>query len=199
MITNKFMATESERTILDTAKELFWNFGIQKVTVKEICKEAGVSKMTFYRAFRNKEEVAALVVDEFIDKIEHDYEAVLVQSIGFPEKVQQLIGLEYKYSSKMSKALLKDLYQREKKGLALKLEKSQERLMKLIEIHFKEAQDEGWINPDLSMDFILYMLNELNHKVEDEKLLMMYTHPSKLIMDLTNFFFYGIANKDVQG
>ncbi len=32
--------------ILSTGKDLFWKFGFRRVTIEEICKEAGISKMT---------------------------------------------------------------------------------------------------------------------------------------------------------
>jgi len=35
--------------IIDTSKKLFWKYGIKRVTIEEICREAGVSKMTFYK------------------------------------------------------------------------------------------------------------------------------------------------------
>ena len=44
--------------ILNTARQLFWKHGIRRVSVEEVCREAGVSKMTFYRSFPNKIELA---------------------------------------------------------------------------------------------------------------------------------------------
>jgi len=40
--------------ILHTGKELFWKFGFKRVTIEELCKEAGISKMTYYKYFTNK-------------------------------------------------------------------------------------------------------------------------------------------------
>ena len=46
-----------QKQILETSKELFWKFGFKRVTIEEICKEAGVSKMTFYKYYPNKIEL----------------------------------------------------------------------------------------------------------------------------------------------
>jgi AcrR family transcriptional regulator len=35
--------------IASTAEKLFMKFGIRRVSVEEICREASVSKMTFYK------------------------------------------------------------------------------------------------------------------------------------------------------
>ena len=40
--------------ILTKGKELFWKYGIKRVAIEEICKQAHVSKMTFYKYFKNK-------------------------------------------------------------------------------------------------------------------------------------------------
>ena len=56
--------------ILKTGKDLFWKFGFKRVTVEEICKEAGISKMTYYKFFSNKKELATIILDDvFADAI----------------------------------------------------------------------------------------------------------------------------------
>ncbi|NQV51449.1 MAG: helix-turn-helix transcriptional regulator, partial [Candidatus Marinimicrobia bacterium] len=42
-----------EGDILRTAEKLFMQFGYNRVTVEEICREAKVSKVTFYKYFSN--------------------------------------------------------------------------------------------------------------------------------------------------
>ena len=43
--------------LVTTAQELFMRHGIRRVTVEEICSEANISKMTFYKYFKNKIEL----------------------------------------------------------------------------------------------------------------------------------------------
>ena len=47
-------SSPKKEQILKTGKELFWKYGFKLVTIEEICKEAGVSKMTYYKYFTNK-------------------------------------------------------------------------------------------------------------------------------------------------
>lgn len=181
--------------LLTSAKALFWKFGFGKVTIDEICKEAGVSKMTFYRAYKNKADLAEQVIDGLIAMGVKEYKEVMGSDIPFPEKLERLLELKYQSSQNISEAFIKDLYGKNKL-LAAKLKQGQLKQMELIKHDFGKAQEEGWINPHLSMDFILYMLNDLNAKMKDENLLRMYTHPSKLIMHLTQFYFSGISNPE---
>lgn len=48
--------------ILDTARRLFSQFGLRKVTTDDIAKDAHVSKATIYRRYKNKREIFDEVV-----------------------------------------------------------------------------------------------------------------------------------------
>ena len=40
--------------IVKIGKDLFYKYGIKRVSVEEICAKANVSKMTFYKFYNNK-------------------------------------------------------------------------------------------------------------------------------------------------
>ncbi len=48
--------------ILQAAQKLFGQFGLKKVTIEDIAKEASVSKVTLYKYFRNKDDIFEEVV-----------------------------------------------------------------------------------------------------------------------------------------
>ena len=52
---------------LTAARELFWKHGFRRVTIQEVCDKAGVSKMTFYKFFPNKIELAKTVFEHEVD------------------------------------------------------------------------------------------------------------------------------------
>ena len=54
------MKKTSYQILFSTAKNLFFKFGLRRVSVEEICIKASVSKMTFYRNFNNKEHIAVI-------------------------------------------------------------------------------------------------------------------------------------------
>ncbi len=45
--------------ILDTAREMFYRYGLRAVGVETIASEAGTNKMSFYRCFPSKDELIA--------------------------------------------------------------------------------------------------------------------------------------------
>ena len=71
--------------IVNKARELFWKHGITRVTVEEICKEANVSKMTFYRFFSNKTELGRTIIDNIMDESVEKYRSLMNEET-FPLK-----------------------------------------------------------------------------------------------------------------
>ena len=61
------MKKASYQILFSTAKNLFFKFGLRRVSVEEICKKASVSKMTFYRNFNNKEHIAIIILKDFLN------------------------------------------------------------------------------------------------------------------------------------
>lgn len=49
------------------------------------------------------------------------------------------------------------------------------------------------IRKDINPQFIAYFLEKINEMAADEKLLKLYKNEQELIMELTNFFFYGLG------
>lgn len=180
--------------ILNTAANLFWKHGIRRITVEEICREAGVSKMTFYRQFENKSQLAFLVLKGILNTSMVQYRNIMKQEVGFPEKVKQIILLKHNSTNELSEELLNDIYRHPELGLKTYIEEFQQQMMKEVMNDMANAQKQGWIRQDLKLDFIVYMLNDLNKKMLDDQLVSKYGNSREMIMELTNFFFYGIMN-----
>ncbi len=182
--------------ITSTAKNLFWKHGIKRVTVEEICTEAGVSKMTFYRLFDNKIELAKIILNELFDSSLQKYRDIMDQDIPFAQKIQKTILLKMEGTQEISEELIKDIYKNEEPALIEFMAEKKKQSMNEILNTFTIAQRKGWMRKDIKPEFIVYFINKINDMATDETLLAMYKSPQSLIMELTHFFFYGILPKD---
>lgn len=52
-----------ENRIINTARDLYFRYGIRSVTLDDIAKELGISKKTIYQFFKDKDELVNCVVD----------------------------------------------------------------------------------------------------------------------------------------
>ncbi len=184
--------TDLKTKLLKSSKKLFWKHGIKRVTVEEICENANVSKMSFYRHFKNKDAIAEALIDQVFNKSMKRYNAIMQSDDNFRIKVDKIVKLKYEDVQGISEEFIKDIYKKDDSLLSKKMDSLSQQSLKKVKQDFLLAQQKGEIRSDLNIDFMMYMLNDLNTKLFDKELIKYYKTEEALIMELTNFFFYGI-------
>jgi AcrR family transcriptional regulator len=182
--------------IIETAHRLFWKFGVKRVSVEEICVEAGVSKMTFYRFFKNKIEVAKIVIDRIFDDSRSKYKAIMNQDVSFAEKVKQKVMLKFEGTKEISAEFIKDIYSGRNPELKQYFEKVSNEMVLMVRDDYIKAIEKGWIRKNVNVDFIFYLSNKISELSTDPALLSLYNNPQELIMEFMNMLFYGIIPRD---
>ena len=182
--------------IVQTSKELFWKYGIKRVTIEEICSEAGVSKMTFYKHFKNKTEVVKVIIAMITQDAMEKYKSIMARDIPFPEKISQSIQLKMETTAEMSHEFFDDYYLHAESELIEFLQEKVQESLALVYNDYVEAQKKGEIRQDIKPEFILFFLNKMFEMIKDEQLESQYPNPQDLIMEITRFFFYGIMPRE---
>lgn len=181
-------------SILDTARDLFWKYGFRRVSIEEIAEKAGVSKMTFYRFFPNKLDLAKAVLNK---QIEHGL--VAFRSILFSEdhepdqKVRMLLTLKMEGTHEISKEFLQDLYSNPELGLRDYIEDLTRESWKGVIKDFEKAQKEGIFRKDFKPELFFSMSENIMHLMSNKALLDSYESPQKLIMEIADLMIYGIV------
>jgi AcrR family transcriptional regulator len=183
--------------ILKTGKELFWKFGFKRVTVEELCREAGISKMTYYKFFPNKIELVKTLMNKVLEEALEKYRKISASDIPYPEKVIQMIHLKQEQVNTMSSEFFRDYVQSDDPDLINFLNQLTQENLQMFTNDFKKAQEDGDIRAGLKVEFIMYMMNHLVEMAQDDTLLDMYDEPQDLVMEIINFLFYGILSRDV--
>ena len=182
--------------ILKTGKDLFWKFGFKRVTIEEICKEAGVSKMTYYKFFSNKIALVKTLVDEILQASLIKYRTLMDSNLPYPEKVLGMIELKREQTHNLSSEFFKDYLQSGDPELIAYLEKLSRENLQVFVNDFRKAQENGDIRKDLKVEFVIAVLNHLFEWVQHDKaLLELYDEPQDLAVELTRFLFYGILER----
>jgi AcrR family transcriptional regulator len=177
---------------MSTAKTLFWKHGFKRVSVEEICREAGVSKMTFYKYFSNKLELVKEILDVIFKESMDEFRRLMHADIPFEEKMKRQIQMKLEGTRDISEEFVKDIYGDPDSELnAVWRKKSDEAIAVVIEL-YREAQEKGYLRQDLKIDFILYMINKAFEFVNDDTLISKYDHMQDLILEINRFFLYGI-------
>jgi AcrR family transcriptional regulator len=185
--------------LLNTGKDLFWKFGIRRVTVEEICTEAKVSKMTFYKFFTNKTDLVKHIIDHLYDESLTKYLDIINSEKPYKDKVTEMAMLKFEGTDNISHEFLTDYYALFDNELSGYLKKKFDNILKVMLDGFIEAQKNGDIRDDVKPEFIIYFINHMMTMAGDSNLKAIYPDARELIMELMNFFFYGIMQRNNAG
>lgn len=182
--------------IISAAKVLFWKYGFRRVTIDEICKEAKTSKMTFYKYFPNKLEVARAVFDKVADEGLLRFREIFTENSTPSIKMKKILQLKFEGTDSISSEFLNDFYNNPELGLTPHIEAKTSILWKETLEIFKSGQKEGWIRADMNVEFMFRFMQKATPLLTDTEVLKLFNSPQELIMELANMFVYGISPAD---
>lgn len=188
-----FTNNRKYKAILDTSRELFWKYGFRRVTIDEICREAKTSKMTFYRFFPNKLEVARSVFDMVAEEGLTKFRKILKEESSPSDKIKNLLQLKLEGTNDISNEFLNDFYNNPELGLAPYIEEKSRVLWAETLQLFRDGQNDGWIRKGMKVEFMFQFMQKSTPMLTDKELLKLYNSPQELIMELANMFVYGIS------
>lgn len=178
--------------LLITATELFNAHGFRRITIDEICKTANISKMTFYKYFKNKIDIAKVVLDTIYSEGKLRYYEMLKQDIPFSEKIENILLISRTQTHAIGQSFFLDITDENSPLLSYFLEKQKE--IKKMTIDFcKNAQKAGLIRNDISIDVMMFMLNSQHEKLNHPDFVKFVPDVEDRCGMLASLFFYGFT------
>ncbi|MCK5372446.1 MAG: TetR/AcrR family transcriptional regulator, partial [Cyclobacteriaceae bacterium] len=171
---------------------LFWKYGLKRVTIEEICKESGVSKMTFYKFFPNKKELAKTVIEVVFGEGLAKWEDVVNGNLSFKKKIEVLFILKQEGTKDISMEFISDIYKNMDQDLQQFVNSHQQKSFQIFIQFLTDSQAKGLIRDDIKIDFVLTYMAQMSKMMENKELVAKYDHPQELIMESMNFLFYGL-------
>jgi hypothetical protein len=152
--------------------------------------------MTYYKFFTNKMDLVKTIMDKILQDSLKKYKQILASNIPYPEKVMGMVKLKRDQIETMSSEFFRDYVQSGDPELLAYLEQVSGESMQIFVDDFHKAQQNGDIRKDLKIEFIMVVMNRLIDMAHEDVLLDMYDNPQDLVMEITNFLFYGILNRE---
>jgi AcrR family transcriptional regulator len=182
--------------ILTTAKDLFWKHGFRRVSTEEICKKSGVSKMTFYKFFPNKIELAKTVFDSVVAEGEQKFKQILKEELPTSEKIKKIILLKVEGTNNISPEFMQDFYLGTEPELKTYVEERTRKAWDILIDHIKEAQETGIFRKNFKPELLIKVQFKLSELLEDKSVVNMYNSQQELILEFTNLLVYGISQRE---
>ena len=174
------------------AKELFWKHGFKKVTIDEICKKAGVSRKTFYTFYENKNALVLFILNETIENMKLENMKVFESDISFAEKMKIMLDKKLKFSETISLEFIADLYSPEAGEVHDYFQKFMKESAEISRDFFRLAQEKGEMNPDLNLDFVMWIIQKVGELCSMPELINMFPDAESMTRQLAEYALYGI-------
>ena len=188
---------KKQQQLITAAKNLLLNHGLRRVTIKEICKNANVSKMTFYKYYNNKLDIAKAVLDVMFYEGLMLYNEIIEVDIPLPKKVEEMLKFIRERFTSVGEAFINDLLN-EDSPLHQYFFNQHKNARELAMGFFKNIQKDGLIRSDIKLPFLLFMLDNLSVLVNHPDFIKIMPNIEDRICELSSLLFHGFTRTTTQ-
>ena len=164
---------EREINIIEAAFEVFSRYGVQKSSMNDLAKEAGISRQTLYKSFSNKDDVLTATIRLFSCRAISEIGGQLEQEIALSTRLdivfEEIVIKPYMQIHASPHA--DDLIQGMNAASQKEIEQSSERFRVVIEgilKPYKESLKKSNLDVVGLSDLIQKSANAIKHKARDE-------------------------------
>ncbi|MBP3039148.1 TetR/AcrR family transcriptional regulator [Bacillaceae bacterium Marseille-Q3522] len=184
--------TEKKKVqIKQAAFKLFTNYGIEKVTLKDIAEEAHVSPVTIYKYFGNKDEILQQLTKDFLDQAYDFFNDLVKEEIPFKKKIDKLFDYSVKKKKIFNEQYFKQLYFSNSNFVKFADEYYLNRLKGLFVQLIHQGKEEHFIDKRLSEQSILFYFQTVMETFTKKETAMTIDEATRI--DIVRLFFYGLA------
>ncbi|KAA0546702.1 TetR/AcrR family transcriptional regulator [Bacillus sp. BGMRC 2118] len=189
------LKARKRKSIMQAAFTLFSEYGVKKVKIVDIAKKANVSQVTIYNHFENKEHLLREVIMDYTNEKYEQYQLLLLnEELSYETRIELYILDKINSTKELNPEIIEAALQKDKELQGFLQQFSEEKAIPLF-VHFvKQGQQSGHINPELSIEIILFYLQILNK--ESSTLATLIKHRGDSVSkELLHMFFYGLIGK----
>lgn len=151
--------------------------------------------MTFYKYFSNKSDLVKSLMDGILQDALGKYRQIIDSNKPYSAKVEEMIKLKREQVSTMSSEFFREYAQSTDPEMIRHLNQLSQESIAMITGDLRKAQQQGDIRKDVKVEFIMHMMNHLIEMTHDDRLQELYKSPEDLVMEITQFIFYGILDR----
>jgi len=182
--------THKKADILAAAEKLFGRFGSRRVSVEEICREAGVSKMTFYKYFANKVALVRHIRDLYVAEGFQKFDEIKALEIPFVQKVDLMTHWKVEFGARINSEFIREMV-----SVDDVVENVKERFLG----NLVEAREKGEIRSDIDPEFLWMVTDKLSELVKDGTWKEVFSDFSQYQYQARTLIFYGLLSRPGEG
>jgi len=185
-------SSAKDSAILSTARTLFLQHGIRRVSIEEICREARVSKRTFYTRYRDKDALAVRVLGELIEESRRPLEVIIAGDLPIEDKLREIITTKSGQAGETSLEFYQEVMTADSEPGRFVRQKQRE-WEERVRGFYVEAQARGQIRSDLDLDLLMFLLTRIRDLMGDPEFQRIQPDFGRMVESVMKLFFYGIV------
>jgi AcrR family transcriptional regulator len=182
--------------IKQTALELFLHCGAEQVSMDEIALRAGVSKVTIYKYFHNKEALYGEVIALYVEETLAATEKMLESDLSFIDKLKFTLLAKLNSPKIADNSILFAALDRDEPSGPNGQESLKQRIKRIMFNFYEQGKKEGYIEEGQSFE-MLYLYSEIveaGFKAKSIDLEPILANPAAFD-DLLQLYYFGVFRK----
>ena len=192
-MTNQERQSTIKTKIITSAQKLFFERGYTDVTISDIAHEANVSRVTLFKYFGSKEDLAKAVVHGIVEERITDSKKVMADStLTFRQKFDIMVASKKSYRQAMSDELLNSHFFSDVMLQKMFGTEMREHFRQSMAEFIQEGKTDGSLNPDYPTSAILDFVEHFYSFMQTHDILK---KDKKYHMAIIDLFCYGLFGK----
>jgi AcrR family transcriptional regulator len=185
-MTGSKTASPKREQIIETAQALFPKLGAKRVSIEELCREAGVSKMTFYRHFANKVALLETMRDRVADETFAAFDAIDALDIPYPEKIDRMTAWKAAQARRLDLSYIQEL---------VSTDELHAEVRRRFLANLRRAQEQGEIRADIDLDFHWMVLGKCAELFQEGAWQQVLPDAAAFSRQLRTLLWYGLLSR----
>ena len=185
---------QSRENILRAAAALFGRFGVDRVSINDIAKEAGVSPVTIYNHFGSKQDLVMQWAQSVADDFLHRLEEIVTAKKSYKDKLESVFHAMLEAQEKDQRGDMDELGNYPE--MARLMDEVIAKYFQLFARLIDEGKQQGYLSPDFSGDAVKVYFDLMMAGMKANPELHARTHQDpKMFRDFMLLILYGFAGE----
>ncbi len=191
------MSNNIAKRIKERFNQLSEVYGIKRITIDILAEECGISKKTFYKIFRSKDDLVWIVVNEKFDRLQKEFREIDTHERDPLKKLYRFVEITLEQFGAVSTPMLQDM-QKFYPEVNEQLERFRNDRVNLI----KEAVREGILSgifENINLSIVAgFLTGAISKVLTPEFILENNLSVKETLRSFSELFLFGIVKKEWQ-
>jgi len=190
---------QTRQTIIQASENLFSQHGWQRISIGDICAEAKISRVSFYRYFKNKIELLKEIIALQQVKVKTRYTKILRDTTNIEELINAIFNYQEEALKQFFTApVLKDFDNNKNQELNDFFDKERQKKYIFMNHFFEELQRKKIIDANYPVPLIHNYLRIMDELMFSEHVQAMYCGEKKeLRKDILKLIMFGLSGPNL--